>query len=45
MDGFGVQLITRRYREDICLAAAETIERTPGAMADRLHAGLAGGRA
>ena len=26
----GVQLISRRYREDLCLAAAEAIERRSG---------------
>ena len=34
----GVQIVGRRYREDVCLDAAEVIERAVGVLAERLWA-------
>ena len=34
----GVQIVGRRYREDVCLDAAEAVERRVGVLADRLWA-------
>jgi amidase len=39
----GVQLVGQRYREDLCLDAAEAIERATGVMTDSLLAELKGG--
>ena len=35
----GVQIVGRRFREDLLLDAAEVIERKVGVMAERLWAG------
>ena len=34
----GVQIVGRRYREDVCLDAAEAIERSVGVLSERLWA-------
>ena len=34
----GVQIVGRRYREDVCLDAAEAVERSVGVLAERLWA-------
>ena len=34
----GVQIVGRRYREDVCLDAAEAIERSVGVLSEQLWA-------